>query len=444
MEYQDVLKEAGAVSPSGPGWLTELRKKAFRRFEALGFPTRRDESWRYLNLGPIVKTPFQAVARDGAPLDEAQVCSAFLSQGESHRLVFVNGLFSEKFSSPGKLPAGVVLRNLAAALSRNESSLRPVVGREQEEETNPFAAINTFQFQDGVYLFIPKETEVPSPIHLLFVGCGKADLPQAYYPRLVVVLEPGAKANLVLDQIGLEPGKIFMDGVGEFILGKNSRLNIVSLQREIKEASRFLTTRFYQKEGSRLDFTVFSRGGAILRNDIEVELEGEEASATLRGLALLSGFSQAFNHVLVNHRVPRGTSRQVFKNVLADKSQAEYTSMVHVWRDAQKSDTDQQDRNLLLSDEAKAYSRPQLKIDADDVKCTHGAATGQIVGDELFYLRSRGLDDKLARTVLTFGFAEEILQAIPLPPVRRQLGDWVHQELQAMLGSSPLLEKASF
>lgn len=440
-DYREALQAVyeKASNQETLGWLRSLRQKAYQKFVELDFPTRRAEDWRYVNLGPVLKTPFETAGRNGQTLlptvDAKELTPYFLSGAP--RLVFLNGVYSQEFSSPGKMPRGVVLGNLASQWSREEERIKKVLGRSLESATNPFIAINTFSFRDGAYLYIPDHTVQPEPIHLLRVSVG-GESPVAWYPRLVVILGDGAKADLVVDQIGFGAGRTFQNSVGEFALGKNAKLNFLALQRLPKETMQFLNAQFYLSQGATLEALAFSRGGSLIRNEFVVDFEETDGKTSLRGLTLLSDFSQVTNHILVNHKVPRCMSRQVFKNVLADKAQAEYTSLVHVWRDAQKSDTDQLDKNLLLSDGAHAYSRPQLKIDADDVKCTHGAATGQMAGDELFYLRSRGLDDKLARTVLTFGFAEEIIDAIPIPAVKRSLGDWLRRELSQMLHAAPL------
>jgi Fe-S cluster assembly protein SufD len=221
-----------------------------------------------------------------------------------------------------------------------------------------------------------------------------------------------------------------MNTVVEFVLAPNSSVTCSFHQNSKEQAVQFLNVRAQLQEGSRLDLTGITTGGSMTRNDIHVDLDGAEAFCSLAGLSILEQRSQAFQHVTVNHRYLNCTSRQVYKNILAGESVAEFNSMVHVWRCAKKSDSEQLDKNLLLSDTARVYSRPQLKIDNDDVRASHGAATGQMEKEELFYLQSRGIPKDQARYLLIYGFAQEVLQKVQPETVRK---DWTAQTEKQIL-----------
>ncbi len=413
-------------------WLKQTRATAFERFHELDFPTKKDEAWKYANLNPLLKTSFStATKKEQIEIEPQAIESHFLTKG-SHRLTFINGISSPQFSSADNLPEGVKLQSLAEALVEQPEWVQAELKSGLKEELNPFASINTFSFQEGVCLTIADDVVVDLPIHLLFAGVGK-DQSLANYPRVILSIGNGAKVNLLFDSIGITASSRFSNSLLDLHLGRNSRLDFVLLQREEAKAFQFFTTRARLQEGATLDYVGYSRGGEILRNEAVIDFEGENAFADLRFLSVLSEKTKFYNHIVMNHKVPGCTSRQLSKNILADKAQTEFNSLVSVFRDAQKSDTDQLNRNLLLSDSARAYSRPQLKIDADDVQCAHGAATGHLVGDELFYLRSRGIDKKLASFLLTYSFADEVLNSIPFPELRYFLENEVHHELDSIL-----------
>lgn len=431
--YQEALEAAYAREPKDVhAWLRETRQSAFERFHELKFPTKKDEAWKYANLNPLLHTSFVTATKEKmAAVDEHYLIPYFL-KGKSHRLTFLNGIYSKEFSQIGSLPKGVLLQNLSTAIEKNGAQLQPYLKDPLKEEKNPFAAINIFSFQDGVFLSVPADTVIEDPIQLLFAGVDGAGA-ISDYPRIVLSIGAGAKVDLLFDSVGLTDTDRFTNSLVEIHLERNARLNLIHLQREQEKAYQFFTARCHLQEGSHLDVVTYSRGGEILRNEMIVDFEGENAFANLRFLSVLSEKSKNFNFIEMNHRVPGCTSRQLSKNILSGKTQAEFNSVVSVFRNAQKSDTDQLSRNLLLSDSARAFSRPQLKIDADDVKCAHGAATGQLVGDELFYLRSRGIEKKQASFILTNSFADEVLETISLDEVRTSLEHEVHEELNKIL-----------
>ena len=406
--------------------LRSVRAQAFERFKKLGFPTRKTEAWKYMSLEPVLKTVFTPPQpRTGNP---DQLKKYFFQ--DENRLVFINGRYSSEFSVTQNK---IEIEALSSVLAKRPDEIKKYLPENFENESNAFTAINAFSFEEGAFIRIPAESSFEKPFHLLFVNYGDSKAPEVFYPRIIVVVGKGASANLLIQSMGVSAGPYLMNGFAEFFLGENAKIHCTHLQREEGGALKVFTARAKQQAGSHFEWVSFSHGGSSLRNEIISELEGENAFSFSAGLSVLSGASQVFHHAEVQHRVPRGTSRQLYKNILAGKSQAEFDSLVHVWRGAHHSDSQQLDRNLLLSDFARAYSRPQLKIDADEVQANHGAATGQLQKDELFYLRSRGLDKDMARFILIRGVAEEVIQKIKCPAVRQEVENFLREKLEKIL-----------
>ena len=352
------------------------------------FPTRRTEGWRTIDLEPVLGTVF-AEAPAEAP-------------------VFTG-------------PKGIA----AHRLSRDDLG--------EMKEPNAFAAINAHRFQNGLRLLIPDESCLIEPIHIFFPDQNRFREPCAVYPRLVVSAGKRVRASLVLHYAGEGGSERLVSGVNEFYLGTNTHLDVVSLNRDAR-AFQFILNRFLLGEGSSLESTVFTQGCRIVRHESEVRFRAPKGFASMRGLSVLKGNEQAFHHVTAIHEAPDCTSRQFYKSILAGRAKSEFASMVHVSRDAQKSDSKQLSRSLLLSDTAQGFARPQLLIENDDVSCNHGATVGQIDKDELFYLQSRGISKNDARFLLTLGFAREILDEVRDKGLKAELEKNIREEIKNLAG----------
>ena len=428
--YQDYLAGFKPEAKPEAEWLRDFRLKAYGKFQQIGLPTRKTEAWKYMNLEPVLKTAFAKpeLFRSGRETIDKHFFSEEKTFG---RIVSVNGSFVPEYSRHAELGKGVRFRNIQAVL--NEMSLRSHFFENLEQEENPFALVNAFSFDQGFLLHVPAGTVLEKPIHILMASLAEREQTPVFYPRVLVVLEEGAKADLVLDHADLGGGNYLMNSVVQVDLGRNAKLSFLNLQRQSEKAIQLTAHRIRLSEGSQFEGTSVTTGGASLRNDFQADFLAENASFSLNGLAVLGGNSQVFQHVTVHHRTPRNSSRQYFKNILSGQSQAEFSSLVHVWRGAIKSDSVQLDRNLLLSDTSRVWSRPQLKIDADDVKANHGAATGQLQENELFYLQSRGLDKNAAKTILNCGFAEELLNKIQPEWLRDLVEAPIREQIKKMV-----------
>ncbi len=431
--YRESFFTAPDFAKSGTPWLRDIRQKSWQRFREIGFPTRKLEAWKYLNLEALLNQSFLPATTDRCGFVAlSDLNQYFFSHKETNRIVYFNGRNCRNFCSGFDLPPGAFLKPLSEVLRDAPGWLKQYWQERAGREEDGFAAVNAFNFHEGIVLYVPKDTKVEAPVHLLFAGGAESEWPSVFYPRIVICLEAGAKAEIVFESVGIKNEAYFMNSVFDIILGENANLNWINIREQSEKSHQFFFANVRQAKASHLEMVTFSQESGIVRDEMKIDFTGTEASCSLSGLSILSHSNQVFQHMHVEHEKPSCTSRQFFKNILAGRAQAEFDSLVHVKRDAQKSDSYQLNKNLLLSESARAYARPQLKIDADDVQCAHGSATGQLDKGELFYLQSRGLRKEVARFVLTYGFAEEILQGIPVAPLRHKLELAVKAKLESI------------
>lgn len=427
----DVVIEANYAESD---WLAKIRHTAYDRFKKLGFPTRKTEDWKYTNIDKILKAAYMPSLKPAVDIPDPDLIQQYHLGGEEvNRMAFANGNLHDGFSSKFSFPKNVIFQELSSAIKEHPEKIKPYLASRVCEDTNAFAAINTFSFSQGAFLYIPDGQVVDAPAHILFAGLGDDQWPTVTNPRVLVVLGKDAKLNLLINHVTLNHEAYFMNSALEFYLGKGSKLHATIVQRQSCEASHFMSVRSYQEENSHLEVRNFAKQGDITHNDYSSHLVGENAFCDIRGLSLLAGHSQVSQGVWARHEASKTTSRQVFKNILAGHAQAEFNSTAHVYKGTIDSNSDQMNRNLILSDHARAYARPQLLIDADEVQAAHGSATGQLEDHEVFYLKSRGLDEETARYILTYGFAEEILSTVKPDNLRWQLELLSKQVIEAML-----------
>lgn len=425
---------AGALS-----WLNRLRESAFERFEQLGFPTTDEEEWKYTNVAPIAKRKFAPAALDsraGAPrLDAAQLEPFLYEEARRSRLVFVNGIYRAELSSLDALTDGAVAASLSEALHSDFAGvIREHLAASADYNEIALTALNMAFISEGAFLFIPKGVRVESPIHLLFLSTGQTHEPIVSFPRVLVVAAEGSEATIIESYASLQEDAVYWtNAVVEIVLADNARLEHYKLQRESQQAFHTATTVAELGRSSSLNSTTITMGAALARHDIRIGLDHEGAECWVDGLYVVGHGQHADTHSLIDHTQPHCTSHQLYKGILDGKSRAVFNGKVFVREGAQKTDAMQTNRNLLLSDEARVDTKPQLEIFADDVKCAHGATVGQLEEEELFYLVSRGLRPELARNLLTYGFAEEVINKIGIESIRTQLDEAVLNRLHASL-----------
>jgi Fe-S cluster assembly protein SufD len=405
-------------------WLDELRRAAMARFEQVGFPSKKDEEWRFTDLSPITKTQFKLAER--VPDELATDVAASFSFGTDavSELVFVNGHFAPGLSRIGKLPRGVKVGRLADAINDSGELVEPHLAKLADVERNPFVALNTGFLSDGAFLHFARGTVVEQPIHLLFVSAKGADL-SVSHPRVLVIAEENVQATIVESYVGGGAGIYFTNAVTEIVAGQGSQIDHCKLQQESLDANHVATMQV--KLGRDATFVSHSAtiGAKLTRNDLNCHMAGQGAYATLNGLVLVGGNQHCDNHTLLDHAEPNCPSHELYKHVLSGKSTAVFKGKILVRQPAQKTDSKQTSKTLLLSDDATMNSQPALEIYADDVKCTHGSTIGPVDEDMIFYLRSRGVGLEAARHLLSYAFAADITRRIKVEPVRRRLEDFM-------------------
>jgi Fe-S cluster assembly protein SufD len=416
-------------------WLRKLRRDAFARFCEVGFPTTHDEDWRFTNVSAIAQTPFR-LARNGRVRVSRQQLEPYRAAGVACQLVFVNGRFAHELSFPGKLPDGVKVSNLAGETSSNPGTIEPHLGRYLDICRDAFAALNTAFTEDGAYVHVRRGTLVEEPIYLLFVSTGD-DTPSMNHPRNLVVAEEDSQATFVEEYVSLDGGAMFCNTVTELVAGDHTVLSHYMIEREHKQAFNISTLRIQQGRSANVVSHSVLLGGALVRNNVHPVLAGEGGECLINGLFIGNGHQHLDNCMLVEHASPRCGSRQFYNGILDGHAHGVFHGRIIVHKDAQKTDAKQTNRNLLLSDDAQIDTKPQLEIYADDVKCTHGATIGQIEGDALFYLRSRGIDEVSARKLLLFAFASECLDRMKQGPVRKHVEGLINRCLFQMANSAP-------
>ena len=411
----------------GPGWLRRLREEAYARFSERGLPTLRDEDWRFTSVAPITEKAFTP-ARDGRELLSARALKPFRLAGLGAQLVFVNGKFARELSVLGTLPHGVKAGSLAQVISTQGDMVEQHLGRYADFRDDAFTALNTAFIQDGAFINVPRGTIVEHPISVLYVSIGDAG-PQMVHPRNLIIVGEESQAAVIEDYISLNSGVFFSNVVTELVAGDAAVVSHYMLEREDEQAYNISTLRIQQGRSANVASHSVLLGGALVRNNVHPVLAGEGSDCLINGLFIGRNRQHMDNYMKVEHASPHCGSRQFYNGILDDHARGVFHGRIIVHKDAQKTDAKQTNRNLLLSDNAQIDTKPQLEIYADDVKCTHGATIGQISEEALFYMRSRGLEEKAARALLLFAFASESLERMKAGPVREYLEKLVPQWL---------------
>jgi Fe-S cluster assembly protein SufD len=410
----------------GSRWLQDLRDHSASRFVELGFPTVRDEEWRFTNVSPIAQTEFRAApAVKLAP----EVLNTFLWADAPFRLVVVNGRFSPELSRTAGLPAGMRFGSLATALSEQADVVGRYLGQLADPANRAFVALNTAFVHDGAYVYIPDGLVFDKPLQIMFVSTGDGPVASMSHPRTLVVAGDRSQVRLVETYVSAEGQKHFTNAVTELVAGEDAIIDHYKVEEESVDAFHIASMHIHAARSSNVSTHAFTLGGRIVRNDIVSVLDGEGAECTLNGLYIADGERLVDTHTTIDHAKPHCPSHEVYKGILGGRAKAVFNGKIIVRIDAQKTDAKQTNRALLLSDNATINTKPQLEIFADDVKCTHGAAIGQLDEDAIFYLRARGLTFLEARDMLIHAFAGEILERVQIEPLRAALEAELYAQL---------------
>jgi Fe-S cluster assembly protein SufD len=400
--------------------LSRLREAAMSRFAQLGFPSTHDEEWRFTNIAPLTQVNFQP-AGDSVPKQLTTLKLDRLTYGawDCDRLVFVNGAFAPDLSNP---PAGWKTsgNSLREALEQNPQSLEPFLAKYADYEDHAFVALNTAFLDDGAFINIPRNQVVDKPIHLVFVSVPGRE-PTMVHSRTLIVAGVNSQATIVESYVSFGNEGTFTNAVTEIILEENASIDHYKIQRENQQTFHVATLQVQQNRSSRFSSHSITTGGSLARNDVNAVLDGAGCECTLNGLYMATGKQLIDNHTRIDHAKPHCTSHELYKGILDDQSRGVFNGKIYVHQDAQKTDAKQTNKTLLLSEDAVIDTKPQLEIFADDVKCTHGATIGRLAEEAIFYLRSRGIGQEDARSLLTFAFANDIIGRVKVEPIRAHL-----------------------
>jgi len=425
---QELEARSATATADGPDWLEPIRKAAMDRFAATGFPTARDEEWRFTPVGPIAQRSWPAATQSGRLTRDALKQFGF-GHPEWITLVFVNGVYREELSSAVPPAAGLWVSSLGEALRVDAPALEAHLGRHAPIESSPFTALSTAMIREGGFVHVARNADLSSPVHLLFVATDEGS-GSVIHPRNLIVVDRGARAAVVESYVTLAHGSTYWsNAVTEVSLAAGSWLEHTRIQRESEQAYHIASTHVNQQRDSHYRSFSMAMGGALARHNLHSRLSDENVETLLYGLYFARGEQLVDNHTAIFHDHPNCRSWEVYKGVLEGHSRAVFNGKVFVKPEAQKTDAKQTNRNLLLSDTARVNTKPQLEIFADDVKCTHGATVGRLDETALFYARSRGVPAAEALRLLTYAFAAEVISEVTLTPVREELEQLVRERL---------------
>ncbi len=410
----------------GHATVRELRRRGLEAFTRLGFPTTRDEEWRFTNVAPLAATGFHYPA-PVACVSEPDEVGTF-SYLDAHQLVFLNGRLCAEYSTLFEVPEGVVVTSLEDALVTDPEPVLAHLGKYLRFEDQSFAALNTAHLQDGAFVSIGEGEVLTRPLHLLFLSTENSE-PVMSWPRNLIVMGANSQATIIESYASVSRQAYLTGAVSEIVVSDYAVLEHYKVQQEGLKGWHLATTHFRLGRSSTATSQNISLGGGFVRNDTVAELMGEGGDLTLNGLYLTRGTQFVDNHMRVEHVAPSCHSYELYKGILEEKSRAVFSGLIHVHPGAQKTDGKQANRNLILSPEALVNTNPQLLIFADDVKCTHGSTVGQLDKDAVFYLRSRGIGEDAARSLLIYAFASEFVEKIRFEPLRRDLEEFLFTRL---------------
>jgi Fe-S cluster assembly protein SufD len=415
-------------SSSETGELHILRENAFEHFRKLGFPGTKVEDWKYINLAPFLKGDFITEPYDDLPaVSESQVAKAKIKSLDCYNIVLVNGQYNLQLSDtiPGD---GIFVSSISAAMNR--PAFKTHFGKYIALDKNHFASLNTALFSDGLFIEVSKKAVIDKPVHVIHFISANNNL--FLQPRHLFVMGAQAEVNLIESYISeVNLSNVFVNNVSEIIVSEQAHLQHYYIQAGNENTRYIHHTEVVQKASSVYNnYKASFPGTALLRNNLNVSLDGENIESHLYGLYLAGGNQLIDNHTIVDHLKPNCLSNELYKGVMKDEAVAVFNGKIFVRKDAQKTNAFQKNNNLMLSKRAVVDSKPQLEIFADDVKCSHGSTIGQFNEDALFYLKARGIGEEKAKALLIHAFAYDVTEKIPLPALKAHINHLIEEGLK--------------
>lgn len=412
----------GLILNGANAGLRGLRKEAIERFAALGFPKRKAEAWKYTPINKVLPTPDQVTLPGSSPTHLPEDIRPFLIPGlDAHLIVLMDGQFVHHLSSLNDVPSGVSIESLEQASEHHAPVFDAHFSQYASFNDEVFTALNTAFTHDGLFVYVPRSMVVEKPIHVInLVSATQALFTQ---PRHLIVVEENSQVKIVRTNHSLGSTSSFSNVVTEAFVGARAHVDLYDVQDGGDQASSVNTLKAYQEDHSIFRASTFSMSGRMIRNNATIHPDAEHCESHLYGLLLGDGSTHVDNHTIVDHAKPQCFSNELYKNILDDRATGVFNGRVLVRQDAQQTNAYQSNKSILLTEQASMYSKPELEIYADDVQCSHGATTGQLDDDAIFYLRSRGLSEKQAKGLLLIAFARDVLENVAVEPLREWLDD---------------------
>jgi Fe-S cluster assembly protein SufD len=411
----------------------QIRRRAIACFEASGFPTSKDEAWKSINLSPLTAS-YPTATASATPLSSDALDTVRLGV-DGWTIVFVDGFFDEASSELSDLPSGLTIASIANEIKAGNSTLSDNISELADYEDHAFTALNTAFLTDGAFVHVARGVVIEKPVHVVYLSTSR-DVPSISYPRSLFVADENSQLTLVETFSGMGEGSYVSNHVAEIVVGDNTIVDHYKVGLEGDRALHVANQKVRQGRGSNFCSHSFSIGGQFVRNDVSSALDGEACESTINGLYVLNGAQHCDNYTLLEHRKPGCPSHELYKGILDGQARAVFRGKILVHQIAKNTDAYQQNKNVLLSDDARVNTKPQLEIYADEVKCSHGATIGQLDDDALFYLQTRGIGRQAAQRMLLEAFAGDVLSRIKIKGLRKALTDIVLNKISGAGESS--------
>lgn len=410
----------------------EERSNAIKNFETKGFPTKKDEAWKYTSLKGLQKIDFSIFPKQETTLEYKDVKKYFLHDIDTYKIVFVDGVYSSYLSETTHDGVDVCLMSSAFSKPMFQQVIEVYFNKAASKDES-LTSLNTAFSKEGAYIYIPKNKMPKKPIQILHLATGN-EAALMLQPRNLIVAEDNAEVQIIERHQSLTGNEVFTNSVTEIFAGKDAIVDYYKVQNDAPTASLVDNTYISQKDKSVVRVHTFSLGGKLIRNNLNFYQNGERIDSTLKGITILGNKQHVDHHTLVHHAQPNCESHQDYKGIFGDSSTGVFNGKIIVDKIAQKTDAFQQNNNILLSDRSTINSKPQLEIFADDVKCSHGCTIGQLDEEALFYLRSRGIPKKEAKALMMYAFANNVLESVRIPELKARINKIIAEKLGVRMG----------
>ena len=410
----------------------EIRTSSLKQFEALGFPTKKDEAWKYTSLAKVLKNDYSIFPKKETTTELKEVKKYFLYDIDTYKVVFIDGIYSPFLSDTTHDGIDVCLLSAALTKDKYKETIETYFNTIAKKDDS-LTALNTAFTKEGAYIYIPKSVVAEKPIQILHFSTSEQG-PMLLQPRNLIVAEENAQVQIFERHQSLVPHQVLTNSVTEIFAAENAIVDYYKVQNDLDEASIIDNTYVAQKDKSHVSVHTFSFGGQLIRNNLNFYQKGEYIDSTMKGITIIGDRQHVDHYTLVDHAQPNCESHQDYKGIYADKSVGVFNGKIYVNQIAQKTNAFQKNNNILLDNTATINTKPQLEIFADDVKCSHGCTIGQLDEDALFYLRSRGIPKREAKGLLTYAFANNVLESVKIPALKLRINKLIADKLGVSIG----------